>query len=100
MKETAAGPYLDAYAGFLKQGKGTKTTGEFAIVYVRQGNYARTSLTMTSCEDGTRVKSYRTKDGSYLDKGSLRTLVLEFRHIDSKWKVWNGTDKKVSSCQA
>ncbi len=97
MKATAGGPYLKTFAGFLRDGKGTTQKGSIKIGYVTPGSYSAKQLELGVCEDGRQVTTYDA-EGKPLSHGVVSKLDLRVRSIDGVWKVWDGDDRKATSC--
>ena len=99
MRENAAGPYLQVMTKFSADDKraGIRQTGNVQIGYVRHISHSPREVSLDTCEDGTKVTN-RTSGGQFQSHGVALKLSLEFHLIDGKWKIWNGDDKRVSSC--
>ena len=99
MKATASGPYLKYFTALAQayKGEGAYSTGTELTGYVRPQGYSPNSLVLDVCEDSSKVRDFDRSD-KQTGKGEIRTAQLEIRQLDGNWKVWDGTGKKVSSC--
>lgn len=99
MKATAAGPYLKYFTELAQayEGEHVRSSGTEYTRYVRPQGYSSDSLILDVCEDSTAVKDFNQK-GKQTGVGELRTARLEVRKVSGTWKVWDGTGKKVTSC--
>ncbi len=99
MKETAGNSYLTDVQEISEafQGLGYRQEGEEKTVYVRPGGYSPASLVLNVCEDTRQTRSV-DKTGKDLGPGELRSLELQVKFVDARWKLWSGVGRKVSSC--
>lgn len=99
MKATAAGPYLKYFTSLVEAYKGEKShsTGIERTGYVRPQGYSPTSVILDVCEDSSAVRDFNHA-GKQVGKGEIRTARLEIRRLDGTWKIWDGSGKKVASC--
>ena len=99
MKKNAAGPYLDFYTKILLDRKETAThaTVGARIVYVKVGAYSADELTLKACEDASKNRVVDAS-GTVKGKGIATRLTIYVRPVEGRWKLWNGDDEKVSSC--
>jgi hypothetical protein len=100
MTDNAAGPYLKVMTGFLSQTirAGQRQQGEVRVAYINRGAYSPEQLNLLVCEDGTKVKTL-DRNGK-ASKGVAAKITLYVRPIDGRWKLWNGDDEVVKSCDA
>ena len=99
MTTTAAKSYLKENLEVAQayKGLGYHQTGSERIAYVRQAGYSAGAVLLTTCEDGTQVKTL-DKRGELVGRGDIRALDLEVRKTGNVWKVWSGTSKEVKAC--
>ena len=99
MKDNAAGPYLKSMLVFLKHKIDHERHSDrgVRIAYVRPGGYSPRELVLLVCEDGSKVKILNKK-GKQVSHGGVSKLTLYLRPIQGRWKVWNGDQEMVRTC--
>jgi hypothetical protein len=99
MTETAGGSYLKETAEVIQayKGLGNHQAGAEKTAYVRRSGYSAQELELAVCED---TRSVRTLDlsGRIVGRGEIRAVKLTVRKTGSRWKLWSGSGRKVSSC--
>ena len=99
MRSTASGPYLKYFTELAQAYKGerARSTGTEVTRFVRPQGYSSDNLVLDVCEDSSKVRDFDRK-GKQTGTGQIRTARLEVRKLNGTWKIWDGTGKKVSSC--
>lgn len=100
MTENATGPYLKAMLDFLEYKVDHKRYSDrgVRIAYVRSGGYSPNELVLLTCEDGGDVKIFNAR-GKQVSHGGISRLTLYVRPVEGRWKVWNGDQETVKSCE-
>ena len=101
MTNTAAGPYLQSMLGFLEYKVDHRRHSDrgVRIGYIRAGGYSPDEVVLLVCEDGSKVKVLDA-NGRQVSRGGVSKLTLYVRPIQGRWKVWNGDQNVVKSCDA
>lgn len=99
MMRLAAGPYLDAVAGFLASGHGAGRQASAPIEIIRLEPISVTNdrVTILVCEDGRNVEIYDS-EGVIVSRGHLGAIKIQVHRFSDGWRLVDGANTEETKC--
>lgn len=102
MRATATGAYLEFQMESLRiaKKKGWRTTGPTNIVGIARRGWSSTSISLSSCEDNSKIRVLNRYNRDVTPKSSRRYIQnLTIKRVDKSWKVATATTQVVPDFQ-